>query len=157
MATEEEQRQLELEIGAFQGPHIKRARIVLVLVGALYALSGYMNYGDVKRFRADVNSWTGPHTPRFEELQHLASLAYYAVVFVTVAGVANILLALIAGKKTTLAFYIAMGIFVALSAFQLYISGGLLLTNFIWWITAISLGLGFQAAMKAEKMRRGQV
>lgn len=156
MATEEEQRQLELEIAAFMGPHIKRARIVLVMIGLLYAISGYMNYGDVKKYRDAVNAWRGPHDSLFEKLQHNASLAYFAVVFVIAAGIANIVLAAIAGKKTTIAFYAAMAVFVAHSCLLLYISGGAIVTNIIWWLTAICLGMGFQAAMKADKLRRGQ-
>ena len=44
---------LELEIGAFMGPHIKRARIVLVIVGVLYAVWGYLNYSDIAQLHED--------------------------------------------------------------------------------------------------------
>jgi hypothetical protein len=53
------------------------------------------------------------------------------------------------------AFYAAMAIFVAHSAFLLYLSGGALVTSGLWWITAICLGMGFQAALKAERLRKG--
>jgi hypothetical protein len=47
-----------------------------------------------------------------------------------------------------------MGIFVAHSCFQLYISGVLVFMSWTWWLAAIVLGMGFQAAYKAAKLRR---
>jgi hypothetical protein len=50
--------------------------------------------------------------------------------------------------------YIATGIFVAHSLFGMYIGGVALFTNWIWWLTAICLGMGFQAAWKADQLRK---
>lgn len=148
---------VELEIAAFMGPHIQRARIVLVVIGILYAVFGFMSYRDLAPAREMIERWADASAgdPEFAELQRQISILNIAVIFVICAGVANITLAIIAGKKTMLAFYIAMGIFVANSALQIYVSGGALLTNILWWITAICLGLGFQAALKAERLRAG--
>ena len=75
------------------------------------------------------------------------------MIFVISAGIANVGLAVIAGKKTMPAFYAAMAIFALISAVQIYASGGMLFTNLLWWLTLICLGMGFQAALKAERLR----
>ena len=49
---------VELEIAAFQGPHIKRARIVLVAIGLLYVIFGFMSYGDVSRAQDMLDRWS---------------------------------------------------------------------------------------------------
>lgn len=146
---------VELEIAAFMGPHIKRARVVLVAIGLLYAIFGFLSYRDLAPLREMVDRWKGAggDDPRFLEIEHQVSMLHVAIIVMISAGVANVLLAIIAGKKTMLAFYIAMGIFVVTSAIQLYFSGGALLTNFLWWITLFCLGMGFQAALKAERLR----
>ena len=150
------QSEVELEIAAFMGPHIKRARIVLAVAGALYCIAGYMDYSAV----ADARSWLkhvtdgAPMTPEIEHMQHVVNVAYLVVVSAIVAGIANIVLAAIAGTKTMIAFYAAVAIFGAFSLIQIYASGGLLLTSWIWWLTAIVVGMGFQAALKAERLRR---
>ena len=146
---------VELEIAAFQGPHIKRARIVLVAIGLLYVIFGFMSYGDVSRAQDMLDRWSagGGNDPRLAEVQHQVSILYTAVLVVIGCGVANILLAVIAGKKTMLAFYAAVAIFATNSAVQIYASGGMLLTNLLWWLTLICLGMGFQAAFKAERLR----
>jgi hypothetical protein len=87
-------------------------------------------------------------------VQHVVDVAYLVVMSAIVAGIANIVLAAIAGKKTMVAFYAAVAIFGVFSLIQIYATGGLLLTSWIWWLTAIVVGLGFQAALKAEKLRR---
>lgn len=148
-SAEQRQNEVELEIAAFMGPHIKRARIFLVLLGGLYAYMGYKAWDDVSGLRDMTKGVGGP-------LETLATQLYVAVVMLVVFGVANVVLALIAGTKTMLAFYAAMGIFVVHSVYQLYISGGVLLTSWIWWLTLIILGMGFQAAYKAEKLRKGE-
>jgi hypothetical protein len=150
----QQQNEVELEIAAFMGPHIKRARIVLVLVGVLYLLSGYMNWDDISALREMVKDWPGGSG--LDELKRQVSLAYAAVVIVIIAGIANIVLSAIAGVKTMFAFYAAMGIFAVHSVFLLYATGGAIVTNIIWWITAICLGMGFQAALKADKLRKGE-
>ncbi len=140
---------VELEIAAFMGPHIKRARIALVIIGLLYAWFAYRTYGDISEMKrvSDRNPGTG-------EMKHAIDLAYYFIVATGIAGVANIVLAAIAGTMTTVAIYTAMGIFVAHSCFQLYLSGVLMFTSWLWWLGAIVLGMGFQAAHKAAKLRR---
>jgi hypothetical protein len=146
-AGTQQQNELELEIAAFMGPHIKRARIFLVLLGGLYAFMGYRAYGDVAALRDLARGETG-------EFARMATLLYAAVVFTIVAGVANIVLAVVAGKKTMIAFYAAVGIFAANSLFQIYLAGPLLFTSWVWWVTLIILGMGFQAAYKADKLRK---
>ena len=149
----EKQEELELEIAAFMGPHIKRARIALVLIGLLYAYLAYKSYGDVSQAHDEMKRFSASD-PRMSEYEHAVNLIYYLTVFVGVAGVANIVLAVIAGRTPTTSMYAAMAIFVALSCFELYVSGVLLFTSWLWWLSAIVLGLGFQAAHKAAKLRR---
>ena len=145
----------ELEIAAFMTPHINRARIVLVAVGLLYAFLGWRAYGDVSDMKKMIDSYGGANDPDLEPIRDAVQKAYMLVVFVIGAGVANIVLAIIAGKKTMLAFNIAMGIFVIHTGVQLVVGGGLFLTSWVWWLTAIALGMGYAAAVKAEKLRRG--
>ena len=138
----------ELEIAAFQGPHIKRARIVLVAVGILYCIVGYTNYDDVKQLKemiAEVGS---------DNLKTSVNIAYAAIVFLMIAGVANVVLAIVAGQHAVGAMYIAMGIFVVHTCFQLYLGGGMIFSNLFWWLTAICIGMGFQAALKTQKLRK---
>ena len=149
----EAREELELEIGAFMGPHIKRARIALVLIGGLYAYLAYVSYADIARLH-DAMRGMPEHDPRMSEYVHAVNTAYYLTVATGIAGVANIALAAIAGRMATTAMYIAMGIFVVLSCFQLAVVGVLLFTSWLWWVSAIVLGLGFQAAHKAAKLRR---
>lgn len=145
---------VELEIAAFMGPHIQRARIVLVAIGLLYAIFGFMSYRDVAHMQEMLDQWSANATdPRLVEIQHQVTILHFAVVFVISAGIANVGLAIIAGEKTMPAFYAAMGIFALISAVQLYASGGMLFTNLLWWLTLICLGMGFQAALKAERLR----
>ena len=148
VTAEQQQNELELEIAAFMGPHIQRARIFLVLLGGLYLFTGYQAYDDIAALRALTRGDEGAFAD-------LVNLLYAAVIFTIVAGVANIVLAVIAGKKTTFAIYAAVAIFVAHTLFQIYLAGGLLFTSWVWWLTVIVLGMGFQAAYKAEKLRKG--
>jgi hypothetical protein len=146
---------VELEIGAFMAPHINRARIVLVVVGVLYAFIGYKSYGDVNELRKLVNAWAANDSdPRLAELQSKVTLIYASVVFVLASGVANIVLAAIAGKKTMLAFNIAAGIFLVHTCLQLYVTKGVIFTSWVWWLTAIVLAMGYQAARKAYLLRK---
>jgi hypothetical protein len=146
---------LELEIGAFMGPHIKRARIALVLIGILYAVTAYLSYDDIAKWHAAM-SGASTKDARVAELKHLVDVAYFVVVFTGIAGVANIVLAAIGGTKTTFAMYAAMGIFAVHTAIQLYATEGMILTNWLWWITAIVIGMGFQAAYKAQALRKSR-
>ena len=155
MAVEQPPQQdlLELEIGAFMGPHIKRARIALVLIGLLYAWVVISTWGDISKWHDAMKGVRGGD-PRMAELEHAVNIAYYFIVFTGVVCVANIVLAAIAGKMTTVAIYTAMGLFIAHSCFELYVYGILLFTSWVFWLGAISLGLGFQAAHKAAKLRK---
>ncbi len=146
--------EVELEIAAFMGPHIKRARIVLAVAGALYFVLGWLDYSNIADARAMLQHVSGSvPTPELERARHVVDLAYLVVMSAMVSGIANIVLAAIAGKKTMVAFYAAVAIFGVFSLIQIYVSGGVLLTSWIWWLTAIIVGLGFQAALKAEKLR----
>src|SRR5690606_16543909 len=93
---------IELEIAAFMGPHIKRARIALVLIGALYIWSAYRSYDLIAELRTSMKGISRDDAD-LGELKRLVDLAYVIVVFTGVSGVANIVLAAIAGKKTTFA------------------------------------------------------
>jgi hypothetical protein len=148
VTAEQQQNELELEIAAFMGPHITRARIFLVLLGGLYLFMGYRAYDEIAALRALTSGDEGAFAD-------VVNLLYAAVVFTIVAGAANIFLAVIAGKKTTIAIYAAVAIFAAHTLFQLYLIGAMLFTSWIWWLTVIILGMGFQAAYKADKLRKG--
>ncbi|HTJ42095.1 MAG TPA: hypothetical protein VL463_08350 [Kofleriaceae bacterium] len=137
----------ELEIAAFMGPHIKRARLALVIVGALYALAAGLHYSDISKLH-DAVSGRGD-----SEIKSLVDKAYYFVVFTGIAGVANLALAAIAGKKASFAMYAAMAIFAAYTLFELSLGVAFFL-DWLWWLTAITVGMGFQAAYKADKLRR---
>src|SRR5262245_47889329 len=133
-----QQAEVELEIAAFMGPHIKRARIFLVAIGVLYAVTGYLAYGDIASLRESMKGSDG-------EIAHYVNMLYVGVVFLLCAGIANIALAALAGKKAMIAMYAAVGIFGVHSVLQVYLSQGLLVTSWLWWLTLIILGLGFQA------------
>jgi hypothetical protein len=143
----------ELEIGAFMGPHIKRARIALVLVGILYAVTAYFSYDDVVRMREMMRGVAGS-SPEVDKARRLVDMAYYFVVFTGIAGVASIVLAAIAGTKATFAMYAAAAIFAGHTLFQIYLGGVAALVSWEWWLIAIVIGMGFQAAWKADKLRR---
>lgn len=147
---------IELEIAAFMGPHIKRARIALLLIGALYIWSAYRAWGGISEAREAMKGISASD-PELGELKRLVDLAYFIVVFTGASGIANILLAAMAGKRTTFAIYTAMGIFVVHTAIQLYATKGLFVTSWLWWVTAIVLGMGFQAAYKANQLRKSRV
>jgi hypothetical protein len=143
---------VELEIAAFQGPHIKRARIVLAAAGLLYVWSGYKQYDWIAQLRDLMNHATDT-SPEMAAWRSAVNLAYVVVVSSIIAGIAMFGLAGIAGKKTMLAFYAAVAVFGAHSLLELYASSGAILTSWVWWATAICLTLGFTAARKAEKLR----
>ena len=147
---------LELEIAAFQGPHIKRARIVLAITGALYVAWGLYHYGDVAKAR-ELLAALGDESsaPGFARLQHAVTLAYALVIGAMIAGVANMVLAVLAGTKTMPAFYAAAAVFVAFTGLEMYVSSSnlLMLTDPLWWCLTIALGFGFFAALKAQRMR----
>lgn len=147
----------ELEIAAFMAPHINRARIVLVLMGILYVSIGLMAYSDLAPIRKAVEAWSksNPNDAQLGELRSALSLAYVTIVAAIVIGGANIVLAVIAGKKAMLAFNIALGLFILHTLLQAYATDGVIFTSFLWWITAIFLGMGYQAALKAHKLRKG--
>ena len=149
---------IELEIAAFMGPHIKRARIVLAALGVLNFVWGWIHYSDVaeaKRFLDAIGSHVA-HDADFDRVQRLVTLAYVLVVGWVVGGVADVVLAIVAGKKTIPAFYAAAAIFIALTALEFYVAGAnmfLSLTSVLWWLSVIALAMGFTAARKAEQLR----
>ena len=148
----------ELEIAAFMGPHIKRARIVLVVIGALYAIFGYLDYGKIAETRDMVQRLTesAPSSPQLADYSSKVTLVYTLVVFSIISGIANIGLAALAGKKAMLAFNAAAAIFVIHSGMQGYVSGGMIFTNILWIMTAIVLAFGYMAALKAERLRHAR-
>ncbi len=143
---------LELEIAAFQGPHIKRARLVLAASGLLYIILGYLDYGDVAKVRERVRTLTDAGV-NVGDAPHLVNVALAITVAAVVGGIANVALAVLGGTKTMIVFYVAAAIFIAQSALNLYASGGALFTSLLWWMIAIVLAFGFMAAFKAEQMR----
>jgi len=147
---------VDLEIAAFMTPHINRARIVLVVIGALYVFLGVRAYSAIAKLHEQVEAWAAKDkSAELAEFRSMVTLAYVTVVFAIAAGVANIVLAAIAGKKTMLAFNAAAVIFIAHTCLQIYVTSGVVFTSILWWITAIILAMGYQAARKAEKLRAG--
>ncbi|HEY5923167.1 MAG TPA: hypothetical protein VIV11_15920 [Kofleriaceae bacterium] len=144
---------IELEIGAFMGPHIKRARIALALVGILYAITSYLNYDEMVQWREWAAS-ASASDPAIAAIKWKIDFSYFIVWFIGLSSIANIVLAAIAGKKPTFAIYTATGIFAVHTALVLWAIGALIVTSWIWWITLIVLGMGFQAAYKAQKLRK---
>src|SRR5687767_7605808 len=124
MATQNERDLLELEIGAFMGPHIQRARIALVLIGALFLLSAYLNYSDIAAMKKAL-SGLSDSDPQFGDLKYRVDHAFILVVFTGIAGAVNIVLAAIAGKLTTFAIYTAGAIFAAHSIYRLYLGAAI--------------------------------
>ncbi len=142
----------ELEIAAFMGPHVQRARIALVLVGVLYAVTAFLHYSDIAALR-NAMRMHGGEGPGAAEAKHLVDTAYYFIVFTGVAGIANIALAVIAGKKASFAMYAAMAIFIAHTLFEVALEVPFFV-DWVWWVTAIVVGMGAQAVWKAEKLRK---
>jgi hypothetical protein len=129
------------------GPHVKRARIALLLVGILFAVSAYLKYGDISDLRKMVRGEGG-------EMESLVNMAYYFIVATIIAGVANIFFAAIGGSNPTLAIYGATGVFGLYTMFALYVGGIILFTSWVWWLTTIVLVIAFQAVYKAEQLRK---
>ncbi|MEO6777450.1 MAG: hypothetical protein ABI467_31275 [Kofleriaceae bacterium] len=150
---------IEPELAAIMGSHITRARIALVLIGILYAWTAYSNYGRIMgicglfKFPADwgEGSCLSIAFPPDNPIGSLVGRYYFIIVLTGIAAVVNVALAGIAGKKTTLAICTAMGIFAVYTPLRLYEMSGLLST-WEWWVTAIVLGMGFQAAYQANQL-----
>ncbi len=147
---------IELEIAAFQGPHIKRARMVLAATGVLYVILGYLDYGDIAKARERVHTLTAAGVD-LGDAPHLVNMALAVAVAAVAGGIANVALAVLGGTKTMIVFYVAAAIFIGQSALNLYVSGGAMLTSLLWWLIAIVLGMGFMAAFKAEQLRKRPV
>jgi len=139
---------VELEIASY----IKRARIALVLIGILDAWTAYGNYDHLGPWR-DGSMFENEPTG---ELKALIDLTYFIIVFTGIASVANVVLAAIAGTKTAFAIYTAMGIFAVCTGLRLYQSNGRYLSNWLWRVTTIVLGMGLQAAYKANQLRKSR-
>ncbi len=131
---------------------IRRARIALVLVGILYAWTAYGNYDNLRPWR-DGSMFVSEPTG---EIKRLIDLAYFIVVVTGIASVANVVLAAIAGTRTTFAIRAAMGIFAVYTALRLYQTDGRYLSTWQWWVTALALGIGVRAAYKARQLRRSR-
>jgi hypothetical protein len=132
--------------------YVRRARIALVLIGILYAWSAYGNYVHLRPWR-DGSMFANEPTG---EIKRLIDVAYFLVVFTGVGSVANLVLAAIAARKTTLAIGAASGVFAIYTALRLYQTDGRYLSTWQWWVTALALGLGVQAAYKANQLRRSR-
>ena len=145
---------IELEIAAFMGPHIKRARIALVLVGILYAVLAFVDYGDIDKWH---RAMSGVSDARLAELKHAVDVTYMLVVFTGLAGVANIVLAALGGRMTTFSIYTASGIFVAHTGLKLYALGPVVFASWEFWLVAIVLAMGVQAVYKATQLRKNRV
>ncbi len=135
-----------VEIAAY----IKRVRTALVLIGILYAWTAYGNYDHLRPWRDGSMFATEPTG----EIKRLIDLAFFLIVFTGIAGIANLVLAAIAGKRTTFAIATAMGIFAVYTALRLYQTDGRYLSSWLWWVTAMVLGMGLQAAYKANQLRK---
>jgi hypothetical protein len=144
-STAPHERVVDLELAAA----IKRARIGLVLIGLLYACTAYGNY-------AHLRPWLDGSLLDQEpvgRLKALIDLAYFIIVFTGIASVANVVLAAIAAKRTTFAVCAATGIFAVYTALRLYQTDGRYLSDWLWWVTAIALGMGCRAAYTASQLR----
>jgi hypothetical protein len=142
--------ELELEIAAFMGPHIKRARVALVVLGVLYAVLGYLMYREVAAGLEYVRQWGGDD--RAYAGARNITIALFA------ASVGQVVLAAVAGKRTMLAFYGATALFATLFALLVWATGTMILITppfcVFWWVSALAIGLGLGAAWKADKLRR---
>lgn len=132
--------------------HVTCARIALVLVGILYAWTAYSGYDHLRPWR-DGSMFTSEPTGH---LAQVIDLAFFIIVFTGIVSVANIVLAVIADKKPTFAIYAAMGIFAVYTALRIYQTNGRFLSYWLWWVTAIALGLGFQVTYKANQLRKSR-
>ncbi|MGE0871544.1 MAG: hypothetical protein AB7P03_23495 [Kofleriaceae bacterium] len=143
------------------GLYIKLARIALVLIGVLYAWTAYANYDrfmgvcKVPGSAAEWGSCLGLVFPADDPLGELVHRYHFIIVLAGVAAAVNVVLAAIAGKKTTFAIYTATGIFAVYTSLSLYQMSGLVFT-WKWSVTAIVLGLGLQAASKANQWRESR-
>lgn len=133
----------ELEMASY----IKRVRIALVLIGVLYAWTAYGNYDHLRPWRDGSMFETEPTG----EIGRLIELAYFLIVVTGIASVASLVLAAIAGRRTAVAMYTAIGIFAVYTALRLYQTDGRYLSSGLWWATAVALGVGLQAAYKAKR------
>jgi hypothetical protein len=122
------------------------------MIGILYAWTAYGNYDHLRPWRDGTLLAEEPTG----ELAELIDVAYFIIVFTGIAGVANVMLAAIAGKRTTLAMSVAMGIFAVYTALRFYQTSGRYSPTWLWWMTAIALGMGVQAAYKASQLRKSR-
>jgi hypothetical protein len=143
---------IEPATAATIGGHVARARVALVLVGVLYAWAAYWNNYHLAPWR-DGTMFADELTG---ELAWLVNFHHFLNVFTVSAGLVTVVLAAIAGKQTAFAIYTAVGIFVVYTALRIYQTDGQYLSTWRWWMTAIVLGMGFQAAYKANRLRRSQ-
>jgi len=143
--------------------HIKRARIALVLSGILYAWAAYGSYdrimGMCRAFQFPAawgeGSCLSIAFPPDDPIGRLVARYLFIIVLAGIAATVNLAFAAIARKRLTIAIYTAVGIFAVYTALSLYQMAGLLST-WVWWLTAIVLGLGVQAAAKANQLHKSR-
>ena len=123
---------------------MRRARVALVVLGLFYAWTAWGNYYHLRPWRDGSLLATEPTG----ELGRLIELSFVIVVFTGIASVASLALAAIA--RTKLAVGSAIGIFAVYTALRLYQTEGRCLTSWLWWLTAIVLGVGVEAAFRAS-------
>src|SRR5262249_25117687 len=92
-----------------------------------------------------------------DELRHQVNVAYILIVFTGFAGVASIVLASLGGKMTTFSIYTATGIFAVHTALNVYAAGPVVFMSWQLWLVAIVLAMGFQAAYKAQQLRKSRI
>jgi hypothetical protein len=148
--------QVELEIAAFMGPHIKRARIALFLVGALYVVLGALDWsylGEVRARIADAKAYGWAVEPEYESA---VTFAYILVVTSVGAGMVQMLLALAAGKRTMLAFNIGLALWIAELGLNVFANGPAIFFGWVFWVVTFFLVFGYVAAYKAQQLRAGR-
>jgi len=153
--TKEEQTQLEID--AFMGPHIKRARIALFIIGGLYLISTALAWSDVRELRAALEEYANAAVSSSEaaKARQLANVALYITVGFGIAGFMTMVFAAMAGTRTTFAMYGAAAIFTAVTLLQIWANGiAQLMISPLFYIVVIVIGFGVSAAWKANALRR---
>lgn len=143
--------------------YIKRARIALVSIGILYAWAAYgsherlMGICGVFNFPAErgEGSCLSLVFPPDDPIGALVDRYRFIIILASIAAAVTVGLAAIAGKRTALAVYTAIGMFAVYTPLSLHQMTGLLST-WVWWVTALALGLGFHATSRANQRRRSR-
>lgn len=153
-----EQQALELEIAAFQGPAMKRARIWLAILGAVYFVTGIWDYIQISEVRERLDRLAAfASTSERTEAERMVDHVALVVVFTIVAGVLQLGLAWWAKKRPLEAFLAACGLFAVHTAILLSLVGPVVLFSEIRILFVIVLAFGLFAALKANRMRRSRM